>query len=115
MDVVIITTVAQIVQRLLAHNVRRLTRHSSTSIALSMTLWFIPCQMCIKRFATNLNKLEHGSYALMKLIVTVYLSVKIGHFSPFSGVVRHDNDKDVHTKGRLCIIVVLIVLLSAQE
>ena len=42
MDIVIITTIAQIVLRLLAHDThaRRRPRHSS--IALSMTLWFIP-------------------------------------------------------------------------
>jgi len=42
MDIVIITTVAQIVQCLLAQNAQRRPRHSS--IALLMTLWSIPCK-----------------------------------------------------------------------
>ena len=41
MDIVIITTIAQTVQRLLAHSVRRRPRNSL--IALSMTLWCGKC------------------------------------------------------------------------
>ena len=46
-NIVIITTVVQFVQRLLAHNAK--THKRPLIIALSMMLWFIPCQTCSKR------------------------------------------------------------------
>jgi len=49
MDIVIITTAAQIVQRLLAHMREETPTPRHSSIALSMTLWSIPCQRCSKR------------------------------------------------------------------